>query len=126
MTNKEQTISWIVTGIAMLLGLYNQLAITQGWVHLEFADAQLTQYVTWFYELVVGLIAFWRNNNITSEAKVSQIVLDALKSNVVTDDQILAFLESEELQDIADAHNNGQDIEVEIIEPAQVKDQRGE
>lgn len=113
---KTQTIEWIVTGIAMLLGMYNQIAITKGWVHIEIGDIQLTQYVTWFYELIVGAIAFWRNNNITSFAQLTQAVLNALKNGTLQPNQVEALLNSEELRQIADAHSKGQLVNVNIEE----------
>ena len=123
---KDQTIQWLVTGILMLIGLYNQLAITQGWVHIEVGDAQVTSCVTWVYELVIWAIGWYKNNNVTGKAQVSQLVLNALKSDKVTEKQVITFLENKELQDIADAHAQGQEIEVEINETAQVNDQAGD
>lgn len=133
---KKQTIEWIVTGIAMLIGLYNQIAITKGWAHIQVGDSQLTLYVTWFYELVVGAIAFWRNNNITSPAQLVQVLLDKIKQGLLSNEQMQVilkiaemlinkeltieqldlFLNDNSLREIANAHLNGETVDVNITE----------
>ena len=134
---KTQTIKWIVTGLLMLLGLYNNIALYKGWAHLEIGDEQLTEYVTWFYEFIVGAYGWYVNNNVTEDAQVSQLVLNALKSNSITpaqvenllnnpvvqkvaagtnvsEDQLMMFLFDKDLQDVAQAQVDNKDVEVMI------------
>lgn len=134
---KNQIIQWVVTGILLGLGFYNQLAQIKGWAHFEVGDAVLTRYVTWFYELIVGAWAFWHNNNITSFAQLVQLVLDALKNGTinptqvenlltnpvvqkiangvdVSEEQLNMFLLDKDLQDVVQAEIDGKDVEVMI------------
>ena len=137
---KRQTVEWVVTGIALLAGLYNQLAMIKGWAHIEIVDAEITKLINWLYDTVVGAIAFWRNNNITSFAQLSQLVLNALKDKTVTPAQvedlinndtvkmvseklqdknfnpelIEALLTNTELQEIAQAELDNKEINVKI------------
>ena len=139
---KQQIISWVVTGILLALGFYNQLAQIKGWAHFEIGDAELTKYVTWFYELIVGVWAFWTNNNITTFAQLCQVLLDKLKEGIISSAQVKEFLENptvqmvaqkvqdkdfnpelievlltnEELQTVAQAELSGKELNINIIE----------
>ena len=139
---KKQVVEWVVSAIALIVGLYNHLALIKGWAHIEIVDTVTTQYVNWFYDTIVGIIVFWRNNNITSFAQLVQVLLNKLKNNTispaqveefisndtvrlvseeiakgnVTNEQIMAFLTEPQLKEIADAHNNGQTVNVNIQE----------
>lgn len=108
---KQQTIQWIVTGILLLAGLYNQLALIKDWPHIELVDSQVTQYVTWFYELAMGLISFWYNQNITTDSKLSQSVLNALKDNAITPAQVKNLLNNDTVQMVIDS-----DVDTDILE----------
>lgn len=99
---KQQTVQWIVTGVLLLAGLYNQLAIIKNWPHIELVDSEVTKYVTWLYELVMGVITFWYNQNVTGNAKISQLILNALNNNIVTPAQVEGLLNSETMKTIAD------------------------
>lgn len=94
-TNKKQVVEWVVTGLLLLFGFYNQLAQLKGWAHIEVGDAQLTQLVTWVYELIIGLWAYWHNNNVTKDAGLSQDVLAALKDGAVTQSQVNELLKKD-------------------------------
>ena len=113
---KQQTIQWIVTGILLLAGLYNQLAIIKEWPHIELVDSQVTQYVTWFYELVMGLITFWYNQNITTDSKLSQSVLNALKDNSITPTQVEDLLNNDTVKMVIDSKVDPEVIETFLVD----------
>ena len=113
---KQQTIQWIVTGILLLAGLYNQLAIIKEWPHIELVDSQVTQYVTWFYELVMGLITFWYNQNITTDSKISQSVLNALKDNSITPTQVEDLLNNDTVKMVIDSKVDPELIETFLVD----------
>ena len=113
---KQQTIQWIVTGILLLAGLYNQLAIIKEWPHIELVDSQVTQYVTWFYELVMGLITFWYNQNITTDSKISQSVLNALKDNSITPTQVEDLLNNDTVRMVIDSGIDKDVLETFIVD----------
>ena len=133
---KQQTIQWIVTLILMLVGIYNHLALINNMPHIEIVDEVITRYVTWGYETVVGIYAFWINNNITSPAQLVQVLLNELKNSQIsteqvdllirivdslikgelTTEQLKEFVENPELKEIANAHLDGQTVEVTIQE----------
>ena len=137
---KKQIVEWVVTGIALIAGLYNQLAMIKNWPHIEIVDAEITKLINWLYDTVVGGIAFWRNNNITSFAQISQLVLNALKNKTITPTQvedlinndtvkmvseklqdksfnpelIEAFLVNSDLQEVAQAELDNKEIKINI------------
>lgn len=135
---KQQTIQWVVTGILLLAGLYNQLALIKNWPHIELVDSEVTQYVTWFYELIMGVISFYYNQNITSDAKLSQAILNALKEGQITpaqvedlinndsvkmvmdsdidQDVLETFLVDPDLQEAVQAHLDGKEVKINIVE----------
>lgn len=104
---KTQTIQWITTGILLILGFYNRLAQIKNWPHIEIVDAQITAYVTWFYELIVGAWAFWFNNNISPGAKLAQLVLNALKRGSLSEGDVETFLNNNTVQQMVSAINEG-------------------
>ena len=99
---KKQIVEWVVTGIAMLVGLYNHLALIKNWPHIEIVDEVTTKYVNWFYDLIVGAIAFWRNNNITSFAQLCQILLNKLKEGLISPAQVEEFIDNPTVQMVAE------------------------
>ena len=113
---KQQTIQWIVTGILLLAGLYNQLALIKEWPHIELVDSQVTQYVTWFYELVMGLITFWYNQNITTDSKISQSVLNALKDNSITPTQVEDLINNDTVRMVIDSGIDKDVLETFIVD----------
>ena len=131
---KQQTIEWVVTGILLLLGFYNHLALIFSWPHIEVVDAEVTRVVGWFYELVVGFYAYWRNNNITSPAQAAQVILNKFKKRSFTDtglilklvdmvssdeisaEQLQEFVDNDDLKEITQAHIDGKTVEVNIPE----------
>lgn len=134
---KQQITQWVVTGIALALGLYNHLAMIKNWPHFEIGDEKLTEYVGWFYDLVVGIIAFWYNQNITKDSQISQCVLNSLKNNSITQAQvedllnndtvkmvaesevdpelIETFLIDKDLQEAVKAHLDGKEVNIDIV-----------
>lgn len=99
---KKQTVQWVVTGVCLLAGFYNQLAIIKNWPHVEIVDAEVTKLVNWLYDTVFGIIAFWYNQNVTGNAKISQLVLKALNNNAVTPAQVEGLINSPTLKTVID------------------------
>ena len=76
--NKKETINWIVNLILLLAGLYNTIATNYGWVHLTIVNEEVTMMVKNIYDVIVGLWCYWKNNNISANAKDAQVILDEL------------------------------------------------
>ncbi len=76
--NKKETINWIVNLILLLAGLYNTIATNYGWVHLTIVNEEVTMMVNNIYDVIVGLWCYWKNNNISANAKDAQVILDEL------------------------------------------------
>ena len=112
---KKQIVEWVVTGIAMLVGLYNHLAMIKNWPHIEIVDEVTTKYVNWFYDLIVGTIAFWRNNNITSFAQLCQILLNKLKEGIISPAQVEEFINNPTAQMVAEKLQD-KNFDPELIE----------
>lgn len=112
---KKQIVEWVVTGIAMLVGLYNHLAMIKNWPHIEIVDEVTTKYVNWFYDLIVGAIAFWRNNNITSFAQLCQILLNKLKEGIISPAQVEEFINNPTVQMVAEKLQD-KNFDPELIE----------
>ena len=112
---KKQIVEWVVTGIAMLVGLYNHLAMIKNWPHIEIVDEVTTKYVNWFYDLIVGTIAFWRNNNITSFAQLCQILLNKLKEGIISPAQVEEFINNPTVQMVAEKLQD-KNFDPELIE----------
>ena len=66
--------------ILIIIALINQGLVIAGKTPLPFEDEQITQVISFGFTAVTSLIAWWKNNNFTSEAKEAQHYLDALKS----------------------------------------------
>ena len=65
--------------VVILLVLLNQILVLSGFNPLPFSEEQLYKGVTAILTVGATLWAYWKNNNITKQAKVAQEFLDVLK-----------------------------------------------
>lgn len=75
--NKEQ-VSAIASLIWLILSVVSSILVQRGFTELPFTEAQVLQTVTLISTLASGLWAWWKNNNITPNAKAAQKVKNAL------------------------------------------------
>ena len=66
--------------ILIIIALINQGLVIAGKNPLPFEDDQIAQVISFCFTAVTAMIAWWKNNNFTREAKEAQHYLDALKS----------------------------------------------
>ena len=77
---KKTDIGTITRTILIIVALINQGLVIAGKNPLPFEDDQIAQVISFSCTAVTALVAWWKNNNFTSEAKEAQHYLDALKS----------------------------------------------
>lgn len=77
---KKLDIGTITRTVLIIIALVNQGLVITGKNPLPFEDGQIAQVISFGFTTVTALIAWWKNNNFTQEAKEAQHYLDALKS----------------------------------------------
>ena len=77
---KNTNVGTITRTILIIIALINQGLVIAGKNPLPFEDDQITQVISFSFTTVTSLIAWWKNNNFSREAKEAQHYLDALKS----------------------------------------------
>ena len=76
---KKTDIGTITRTVLIIIALINQGLVIAGKNPLPFEDDQIAQVISFGFTAVTALIAWWKNNNFTREAKEAQHYLDALK-----------------------------------------------
>lgn len=77
---KKTDIGTITRTVLIIIALINQGLVIAGKNPLPFEDEQIAQVISFGFTSVTALVAWWKNNNFTREAKEAQHYLDALKS----------------------------------------------
>ena len=77
---KKTDVGTITRTILIIIALINQGLVIAGKNPLPFEDDQIAQVICFGFTTVTALVAWWKNNNFTNEAKEAQHYLDALKS----------------------------------------------
>ena len=77
---KNTNVGTIIRTVLIIIALINQGLLIAGKNPLPFEDDQITQVISFGFTTVTALIAWWKNNNFSREAKEAQHYLDALKS----------------------------------------------
>jgi SPP1 family holin len=77
---EKTDIGTITRTILIVIALINQGLLIAGKNPLPFEDDQIAQVISFGFTAVTALIAWWKNNNFSQEAKEAQHYLDALKS----------------------------------------------
>lgn len=73
---------------ALLVALANQCLALFGRDVLPFTDNAVYQFITVVVTVLVAIISAWKNNDITSFARTSGKVLDALKDGKITKEEV--------------------------------------
>ena len=68
----------IVRFAVMFILMVNQILITYGWSPLPFEEEEIYEFVNATAMVIVGVWAWWKNNNITKNAKKAQEFKDKL------------------------------------------------
>ena len=77
---KNTNVGTITRTVLIIIALINQGLLIAGKNPLPFEDEQIAQVISFGFTTVTSLIAWWKNNNFSREAKEAQHYLDALKS----------------------------------------------
>ena len=77
---KKTDIGTITRTILIIIALINQGLLIAGKNPLPFEDEQIAQVISFVFTAVTALVAWWKNNNFSQEAKEAQHYLDALKT----------------------------------------------
>ena len=62
----------IVRFAVMFILMVNQILISYGWSPLPFEEEQIYEFVNATAMVIVGIWAWWKNNNITKNAQKAQ------------------------------------------------------
>lgn len=85
MESNKITAGTIARTIILIIALINQGLTVAGKSLLPIADEDVTQAVSLIFTIVTSLIAWWKNNSLTKEARQADVVLKQLKSLQVED-----------------------------------------
>ncbi len=77
---KKTDIGTITRTVLIIIALINQGLVIAGKNPLPFEEDQIAQVISFGFTTVTTIIAWWKNNNFSQEAKEAQHYLDALKS----------------------------------------------
>lgn len=77
---KKTDVGTITRTILIIIALINQGLLIAGKNPLPFEDDQIAQVISFGFTAVTAMIAWWKNNNFSQEAKEAQKYLDDLKS----------------------------------------------
>ena len=88
---KEQILAFAPL-IISILTLTNTFLSMKGLPCIEIDNATITQAVSAIATIISILWAWWKNNNVTEKAKISQEVLSSMKTGIVSDNEVLNFL----------------------------------
>lgn len=69
----------LIRTIVLVVALINQSLVLVGYSPLPFDDAQVENAVTIVFSVVASLLAWWKNNSLTKEAKEADKYLKELK-----------------------------------------------
>ncbi|MED3792306.1 phage holin [Niallia alba] len=69
----------LIRTIVLAVALINQSLVLAGYSPLPFDDTQVENTVTIVFSVVASLLAWWKNNSITREAKEADKYLKELK-----------------------------------------------
>lgn len=77
---KKTDIGTITRTVLIIIALINQGLVIAGKTPFPFEDDQIAQVISFGFTTLTALVAWWKNNNFTNEAKEAQHYLDALKT----------------------------------------------
>lgn len=86
--------SMIVRAIVLVFALVNQILTAIGKNPLPFSDDTLYEIVTVIVTIIASAWAWWKNNNITSAAKLGQTIVTYIKSGKLSEETVKAFIET--------------------------------
>lgn len=76
---KKLDIGTITRTVLIIIALVNQGLLITGKNPLPFEDDQITQVISFGFTTITALVAWWKNNNFTAEAKEAQLYLKDMK-----------------------------------------------
>ena len=79
--------------IITLLALINSFLTLKGLPSLEIGDQAITNTINTIADIVGIIWCWWKNNNFTVKAQVTQPVLNLLKKNRLTTGQVRQFID---------------------------------
>lgn len=82
----------VVRIIVLVAALVNQILVATGKNPLPFADETIYELASVLVTVAVAVWNAWKNNNFTSEAKVTQKILNALKKGQTTIEAVESLL----------------------------------
>lgn len=77
---KEVTKGAIIRTVVLVVALINQGLTMAGYSPLPFADAEITEVLSYAFTAAAALIAWWKNNSFTKPAIEADKVLKQLKT----------------------------------------------
>lgn len=103
----------IIRIIVLVAVLINQVLVATGKNPLPFADETIYEIASVIVTVAVSVYNAWKNNNVTTFAKIAQKVLDALKKGQITIEAIETLLSENSVateESESEVIENGTDI----------------
>lgn len=91
--NKDQ-IESIVGTIVAIISIGNLIAKNFGWIPLDISQDVIYNFVSNIAVVCSSIYIWWKNNNVTPDAKLSQKVLNGLKDGEILPNQVNELLEN--------------------------------
>lgn len=89
----KSTIETIAGTIAGIISFGNMILANYGWIPLDITSDQIYQFISTVAVIVSAVFIWWKNNNVTPDAKKSQEVLDGLKDGTITTNEVNELLD---------------------------------
>ena len=80
---KNIDVSMIIRTVLLVLALINQALLMAGHSPLPIEDEQITELITIGFTIATALWNWWKNNNITDNAKIAQQIKNGLDKGTV-------------------------------------------
>lgn len=90
---KEQIMAFAPLLVSIVL-LINTYLSSKGLPCIGLTETDITTLVSGIASVAAVIWTWWTNNNVTENAQISQLVLDSIKSGILSQDDVLNFIEA--------------------------------
>lgn len=92
----KSTLETIAGTIAGIISFGNMILANYGWIPLEITSDQIYQAASTVAVILSAIFIWWKNNNVTKNAKKSQQVLNGLNDGQITTSEVNQLLDKKE------------------------------
>lgn len=80
---KNIDVTMIIRTVLLVLALINQALVMAGHSPLPIEDEQITELITLGFTVIMAIWNWWKNNNVTTNAKIAQQIKNGLDKGTV-------------------------------------------